>query len=233
MPLPVLVLALVLLPPSAGQLNCDVSSPSSLSECLRQLLESSRPRLADSLDPLEMADRTTGGLHASNITILGLSSYRVQSTAAELLPSGGFGLRARVTWRRLHGVLDATMTRCRFLLVELCYKVRARPLVTFRRAAADLATTLKLAFGHDGLTFAPHLTDVRLEVGNMTVRANLDGELGQLNKALDDPASRALTQWADEWWRQDRWRLERRATDALDRLIRDKLAGRIRQLLTG
>ena len=230
---PLLVLLVVQLPSGDSQTNCDVSSPESLSGCLRRLLENSRPRLADSLDPLKMADRTSGGLHASNITFLGLSSYRVKSTSAELLPSGGFGLRARVAWRHLHGVMDATVTRCRFVLVEFCYKLRAKPLVTFRRAFADMSTTLKLAFTHGGLTFAPHFTDARLQVRNITVKANLDGELGELNEALDDPASRAITQWANEWWRQDRWRVERRATKALDRLIRDKLASRIRELLTG
>ena len=230
---PVLVMVLVMLPQSGGQLNCDVSSAASLSGCLRTLLETSRERLTDSLDPLQMEDRSTGGLNAANITVLGLSAYRVQATSAKLLSNGGFGLRARVTWKHLHAVLDATMTRCRTLLVELCYKVRARPLVLARRAAADLSTTLRLTFGAEGLTFAPHNTDVRLQIGNITVQANLEGELGELNKALDDPASRAITQWADEWWQQDRWRVERRATDALDRLIRDKLGGRIRELLIG
>ena len=213
--------------------TCDLGDPAGLSSCIKRLLADARPKVAEKADPLRLPDHKDGDLSASNIVIRGIADYSVEALTVTFPGSQQIAVRATIAWPRLRADLDATLKKCkRILFKRRCFRLRARPDVTVGRTAGTLTTTLAVQVAAGGqLTVRASDTKVTLSLARPRVKANLRGFVGFLNRIFFDPASRISTKLANKWWRKNKSKIQTKASNALDKIVRDELSVHLGRLL--
>ena len=212
--------------------NCDLGDPAGLSNCIKQLLIESRSKIAKEADPLRLPDHNKDGVQASNIRVLGISRYSVDDLDVSFPSGQKIAVSAKISWPRIKGYLNVKARKCKRIVFKLCATVRAEPEVKVGRTEGTLTTTLNINVAPDGkITVTASGTNVSLNLASISVKANLKRFIGAINRLFGDPASRIVTKKANKWWRDNKAKIEKKAKDALDKAVREKVAVHLSRLL--
>ena len=213
--------------------NCNLSDPTGLSRCLKGLLISARPKIAQEADPLSLANFEDGDVKGSDIVIRGIAGYRVGQLSVSFPADRQVAVHATIAWPRIKGNLKAEVRKCKKILWKrICIRVRGRPEVTVGRTVGSLNTTLNVVVASNGqISVRARGTSVSLNLASIRIKANLRGVLGLFNRLFGDPASRITTRLANKWWRNNKSKIENKAKRALEKVVKEKLSLQLSRLL--
>ncbi|XP_043211646.1 uncharacterized protein LOC122376045 [Amphibalanus amphitrite] len=216
-----------------GTANCDLGDPAGLRDCVKQLLIEARPTVAKKVDPLRLPDQIEKNTKLTNIKVYGISGYSVDRLSVSFPSAEQMAVSATISWPHIKGKLDGWARRCIDIwITDLCASASAKPEITVGRTVGSLTTTLNVHVGGDGrITVTASGTRVSLNLASIRVKSNVSGVTGFFNRVFGDPASNYLTKKAKSLWSKHKSTIERKARDALDSAVKERLAVHLSRLL--
>ncbi|XP_043189971.1 uncharacterized protein LOC122364032 [Amphibalanus amphitrite] len=233
------VLLLLLAVTAAQSPNCDIGQPEALSDCVKQLLEGLRNDVHQSSDPLRLPGSTKQDgrvtTTVSDILIHGLSAYNIDHLNVEF-PEGGtrLNVQATISWPRLRGNGHANAkAERRIFRKKLRASASADVEVRVSHPVGSLDVVLEIDVHPNGTIAArPLNTAVSVTLGDIDVDVHIGGLGGIVNRLIGDPVSKIATAVAEHNWKRS-WRAkaERKAKEALEKAIVEKLGVQLSELL--
>ena len=109
--------------PSCGtSTGCDLSNPTSLTACVRNVIESSRPALKSRFDPFHVKNHSGGDSNlrwsVKDVVINGLSEFTIGKLDVRLEGSK-IAVKMHVSWPKIAGKANAHVHKCHLIDCDL------------------------------------------------------------------------------------------------------------------
>ena len=235
----VLLVLLLAAAATAQQPDCDLGQPEALNDCLKQLLEGLRGDVHRRSDPLVLpgSSKQKGRVTTtvSDITIHGLAAYDIRHLNVAF-PEGATQLRVQATigWPRIRGNVHARAKAEKKIWRK---KIRASASgsaeVRVKNPVGSLDVTIQIDVSENGtITARPVSTAVSVTLSDIDVDITLGSRNRWVYRLIGDPISNILEVVAEHMWKR-RWRrdVERKAKEALEKAIVEKLGVQLSELL--
>ena len=218
--------------------SCDLSSSSSLTACVRNIIEDSRADLKKKFDPLRVKSHS-GGIgkdlkwSVKDVYINGLSGYKIRSLNVR---SEGTKIKVdlHVFWPKIVGGAKANVAKCvKIFIRRQCFKAHGQARVSLVRPSVKLSTALLLSMKGTKPTVKPSNTDIKVNLPGIDVQAKIDGLLGRVLGLAKKPVRKITNKFAKIFWKKSKRKIQKKMELKFNELVTVHLARKLPSLLTG
>ena len=166
---------------------CDLSNATSLSRCLRKLLEAGRDSARAQVEPLPLPDATgTGQLHEwsiKNVTVTGLGKYSFESLEVNVENTSAIRIKFKLNWTSATLGGTGRFRFCRRIQRRRtsCVELEGTVSISVKNPAGSGAVLLELSQINRQLQAKTKRSQISVNFSNITVDVSLD----RLNEKLD------------------------------------------------
>ena len=220
---------------SSTGLSCDLRDLSSISTCIKVILEAARPAFRARYDPLVLKNASGNGSvqwWIGNVRLHGLSEYSVEHVSVAHTNSTVLRARFAVLWPTLAANASGKFTFCKNVWDDNhCFSLTCNPKIEVSRPSGSVQSLLNLVFQNESLSAFPSDTKLGVRAPKINVEVNLDGILGVLDKFLGFPSKKYATELVESWWKKKRRGIENELKKQLHKLIYKHLSSRLQNVL--
>ncbi|KAF0287961.1 hypothetical protein FJT64_013647 [Amphibalanus amphitrite] len=219
--------------PPAG---CDLSSPTSLSACVRNIIEASRPALKSKYDPIHIKSHSGGNKDlkwsVKDVYINGLSEFTIGKLDVRLKGTK-IAVDMGVSWPKVVGKAKARVHKCmKIFFHRQCFDAHGDATVKLIQPSVRLSTALALSLAAGKPKLSPSKTDIKVSLPGIHIDPKFDGAVGRILGMVKQPLDRFANKFAKKFWAQNKAKIEKLMEARFNELVVD-LSQKLPSLLTG